>query len=242
MTSRELRERMKHDPLVDSLNSIKEFYHRWKNLAWGVVIGALVVWLGAMWMVRGQRQKVDDAFGLVTKADEKYTSEVLSKQGEERANATQGVLSTLETVTSSYRGTRALPLARLKKAKILMETGQYTEARDEFAALISEEKNNTYGMLGRIGHAAATSSIDPPEGGIEAGIGEFRQILESHPDTEFVDQIRFQVARLLEIAGRPDEALEYYEAIPEDSDWAQTAKERIDYLSGPSASPDEPGA
>ena len=70
MSSRELRERMEHDPLVDTLNWFKESWTKHHNKIYFIVIPLIIVFVGFRLYMSRKTEHVEEALSILLRGQE----------------------------------------------------------------------------------------------------------------------------------------------------------------------------
>jgi predicted negative regulator of RcsB-dependent stress response len=229
MSSRELREKMSHDPLVDSVNWLRNTWsQQGGKITWSLVAFVLVFF--AVYFYRDyRRSQVDQATMLLDVAHDDFGKSV-GAQGEEKKKLEETALGALDSLIAGFSGTRQAVHGLLLKGDILYKQGLYEQALEVYrSAALNAEKPEMI-VVSRMGIAQCRTDLE----GADAGASELEQILAEFPDTNFADQIHFQLARLYEAAGDTEQAVHHYTQIHEDSAYLdEQTKRKIEFLKAP---------
>lgn len=238
MSSRELREKMSHDPLVDSVNWLRKTWSQHGGkITWG--LGAFVVVYFAVSFYRNQqRSQFDQATMLFDVAYDDYLQSWGAEE-EDKTKLQETAISSVDNLVAGFSGSPVAVHALLLKADILYRQGSYEEALEVYRTALPKAKEAEPTVISRIGIAQCRANLE----GVEAGISELEAVLQAFPTTDFADQIHFQLARLYEAAGNTEQALHHYTAIHEDSPFLdQETKQQIEFLKAPVVQFPEPSA
>lgn len=228
MSSRQLRAKMAHDPLFDSLNWVKNSWSAYGNkIVWAGVIVVVVYVGGQLWRSKGET-RVEDSYQFLSLAKEAY-KESLSQQDDEKQQSEREALDTVDRLLADYPGTTAAWLGLDLKGRILYQQADYSAARMAYQTLAAEKELGDLATIGAMGVARCAAG----EEGAAAGVEEFKRVLAQFPDTPFADQVHFQIGRLYETLNRDQDALAGYRQIADDSEWYEEAVKRIKYLESP---------
>jgi len=238
MSSRELREKMSHDPLMDSINWVRTTWINHGNKILFGLIAFFVVLFGIRFYQNQKRSRVENASMMFDVAYEDYTSS-LGMEGDERLNQEKEALSSVDQLVVSFPGSARAVHGLLLRGDILYREGNYEEALEAYQSAAAQAEQKDSVVLARMGIAQCRASLEDAAGGIEV----LQSVLTEHPDTGFADQIHLQMARLYEAEGNSEEALAQYEKISEDSPFlTPQIKQRIEFLKAPVESFGEPSA
>lgn len=238
MSSRELREKMSHDPLFDSINWLRKTWSQHGGkITWGLA-AFLVVYFGVSFYRNQRRSQFEQATLLFDVAYDDYLQS-WGKEGEEKATLRQTAVSSVDSLVAGFSGTAVAVHALLLKADILYREGSYDEALEVYRTALAMAEQRELAVMSRIGVAECRANLE----GADAGIAELEAVLEEFPDTNFADQIHYQLAGLYESAGNDEQALHHYTQIHEDSDFLdEQTKRKIEFLKAPVVGFSEPSA
>jgi predicted negative regulator of RcsB-dependent stress response len=238
MSSRELREKMSHDPLVDSINWVRNTWINHGNKILFGLIAFFVVLFGVRFYQNQKQSRLENASMMFDVAYEEYTQS-LNMEGEERLEQEKNALSSVDSLVVSFPGSPRAVHGLLLKGEILYRQGNYEEALEAYGSAAAGAEQEDSVVLARIGVAQCRASLEDAAGGIEV----LESIITEYPETDFSDQIHLQIARLYEAEGNGEKALAHYEALHEDSPLlTPQIKQRIEFLKAPVVSFGDPSA
>jgi predicted negative regulator of RcsB-dependent stress response len=238
MSSRELREKMSHDPLMDSINWVRTTWINHGNKILFGLIAFFVVLFGVRFYQNQKQSRMENASMMFDVAYEDYTQS-LDMEGDERVNQENEALSSVDQLVVSFPGSTRAVHGLLLKGDILYRQGNYEEALEAYESAASQANQEDSVVLARMGIAQCRADLEDAAAGIEV----LQAILVRYPDTNFADQIHLQMARLYEAEGNGEQALTQYEKIDEDSPFlTPQIKQRIEFLKAPVVSFGEPSA
>jgi len=238
MSSRELREKMSHDPLVDTINWLRKTWSQHGGkITWGLA-AFLVAYFAVSFYLNQRRSRFDQASVLLDVAQDDY-AESWTKQGEEKTKLQSSAVGSIDNLVATFSGSPQAVQALLLKGTILYEQGRYGEAEEVYQTALAQARKPETVVMSRLGIAQCRANLEGPE----AGIMELESILAEHPATHFTDQIHLQIARLCESAGDTEKALAHYDRVQDDSAFLDdTTKRHIEFLKAPVVRFPEPSA
>jgi len=238
MSSRELREKMSRDPLVDSINWMRKTWSQHGGkLTWGV--GAfLVAYFGVNFYLNQRRSREDQASTLWDVAHEDYINS-WGEEGEKKTQLETSAIAAVRNLVETFPGTPQAVHGLLLKADILYRQGAYEEALADYRAALAQAKAEESIIMSRLGIAQCRANVE----GATAAIEDLQGILTDYPATAFADQVHFQLANLYESIDDPEQALRHYDQIHEDSAFLDDqTKRRLELLRAPVVRFPEPSA
>jgi predicted negative regulator of RcsB-dependent stress response len=230
MSSREIREKMEHDPLFDSISGVKHFWEKSGN---AVTIALLVIVAGYVGfrLYSSSKQKHDEsALMYFELAQQDYQASSSATEEEKKKKKLDDALNSLNVLGAEYEDTKAAVMGEILRANILMSQGEVGSAKEIYEALAAKEKEGDLYVLARLGIAQCLA-VD--ESGLSAAIEEYRGLRKEFPQSPLIGQIDFELAGALDTAGQEAEALEIYKTFGDDSPWYNLVQDRIEYLETP---------
>jgi predicted negative regulator of RcsB-dependent stress response len=238
MSSRELREKMSHDPLLDSINWVRNTWINHGNKILFGLIAFFVVLFGIRFYQNQKQNRLENASMMFDVAYEDYVKS-LSLEGQQRVDQEEKVISSVESLVVGFPGTPRAVHGLLLKGDTLYRQGNYEKALEAYRSAAAQAEQQDSLVLARIGLAQCWASLED----VEAGIEELESILAEYPSTNFADQIHVQLGRLYEAEGNAEKAVAHYEQLSEDSPFlTDQMKQRIEFLKAPVVSFGEPSA
>ncbi len=230
MSSREIREKMEHDPIIDFLGWLKNFWAGWGN---AVTIGLLIVIAGYVGfrLYSSSKQKHDEtALGYYELAQQDYKAGVAATDAAEKNKKIEDALNSLNVLESEYGDTKASAMGAILRANVYMSRGDFAAAKEIYEALAAKDKTGDLHVLARLGIAQCLAT---DQDGLSAAIEEYENLRKEYPNSPLMAQIDFELANALDTAGRDAEALRIYKTFKDDSPWYKLVQDRIEYLDTP---------
>ena len=201
-------EKQAHNPHHQEIQQMKEFIStHGKNVIIAVALALIIVSGIKIYQFRTQEQK--------SEASSLYLGARSVKD--------------LEDVATKFHNTPVAPLAILKHAKILFDSGDYTTALTKYTAFLNDFPEHRLEPGAVLGKAHCQEAM----GQLQDAEQAFRAFIKEHPGHFLEAEAVLGLGRCLEQEEKKQEAREVYEefvAANPDNDWTPNIEEALDLL------------
>jgi tetratricopeptide (TPR) repeat protein len=217
ISHKKVRRRMKMNELVEAEHWLERIWREHsQKITWSLV-GIVVVVLAVYLFAQKQERERVNAASVFTEALEKVNSETPEE-----------ALTLTDQVIDKYSGNAVKGPALLLKGNMLYKQEDYSGAIEVYEKLAGGGKP-TLAAQAHLSMAACYESLEQPEKAEQS----YRKVMESYPASGFSQAARFELAKLLERQQRPEEAVVFYQEIPEDSPYYEQAQDRVEWINAP---------
>lgn len=230
LSSKEVREKMEHDPLFDSISWTKSFWDKHGNKITIGLLAIVVIYVGFQLRANSKATYLQQALDYYEMAQESYQASLDGTEKEAKAKKMQEAMDFLNKLETDYAGTPAALDGLILKANILKGQGDYVGARGAYESVAQTLRSGDLYVIARIGIAQCMAT---DENELGPAIQEYQSLREKFSDSPLITQIEFELAVLLDTANRENEALEIFKKFDDESPWYWEARDRIERLEAP---------
>ena len=213
-SSKELREKMKQDELELLLEGTGAWFRRYGQ---ALLVGTVIVVAGVLGYYLYQNHEK----GQNEEAVKAYNAAAMDLS---RGNTEQAALA-FDRLAQDFKATGAASEARVAAAQAYFEKGDYDKAKARFQQL-SQSKDSILASVGLTGLAQVAEA----QGKREEAISIYKNAIDSHPDSGFVERWRYGIGYNYEKLGDKEKAVAAYRAVPDDSALKMQAVQRLAWL------------
>jgi len=225
------KKELKRNLLVEWALSAKEYIIEHKNIAYGILIGIVVIIIAVPLYISSYNKKVDEASKFFETGLYFYRNAFYNKDltPDERLNNLKESIKRWEFVVREFSSTPVAKDALFYEAGAYYELGDYNNAIKKYEELYNKDDDYYFIDIVLIDKAKCYEQLN----NLQGALASYQKVVEDYPDSAGAPYAQYNIAKIYELSNKLKEALQGYQKVVANykySIWAQQSRKRMLFL------------